>query len=259
MLFQKLACITALSISAIASIAYAGSAQAIGFSYTPGAYRTTGVTNEGAFSQNVNTNGFTTIDFNNVTGTGFTGNSLVNYTFSGGTYSTSINQKTGIINDNWAPAGVKSEINKSKYLAVFKNSSVSIKSKNGSTFNYFGLDVGALSTGNTFELLKGGVTVGKWDYKQLNDIATVVGINMNNQKNGFFEFFSKGSNDNFDEIRLSQVGGGGFESDNHTFHIGKGKFDPDAKSTPEPSMMLGMLAVGGAFLHQRRKQKAQSC
>lgn len=253
MFFNKLGCFAALS----ASIAYAGSAHAISLRYTPGAYRTTGVTNEGAFSQSVNNSGFTTIDFNNVNDTSFKGNALVDYTFSGGSYDlASYGQYTSILNDNWAPAGANGEVNSSKYLAVFSNSSVSIKAKNQGTFNYFGLDAGALSSGNTFELLKGGVTVAKWDYQQLNDIATVVGINMSNQKNGFFEFFSDGVNDNFDEIRLSQVGGGGFESDNHTFHLGTGKFQ--AQSTPEPGVTLGMLAVGGVFLHQRRKKKLQN-
>ncbi|MBE9207460.1 PEP-CTERM sorting domain-containing protein [Nostoc sp. LEGE 06077] len=256
MSIKKLACCAALSVSAIAAIASAGSAQAISLSYDTGAYRTSNVTNEGAFSENVNNKNFVTIDFNNVNDKTFKGNDLVDYTFSKGSYSTSAGS-TGIFNDQWAPAGASGEVNQSKYLAVFDNNFVSIKAKNGGVFNYFGLDAGALSTGNTFELLKGGVTVAKWDFQQLNDIATVVGINMSNQKNGFFEFFSDGKGDNFDEIRLSQVGGGGFESDNHTFHIGSGKFEK-SQATPEPSVTLGMLAVSGMFLYQRRRQKLQN-
>ncbi|UKO99845.1 Npun_F0296 family exosortase-dependent surface protein [Nostoc sp. UHCC 0870] len=255
MLIKKLACAAALSASAIAPLAYAGSAHAVSLTYTAGAYRTPGVTNEGAFSENVNNKNFTTIDFNGVTDKNFQGNDLVKYTFSGGSYATSPGS-TGIFNDRWAPAGAGGEVNKSKYLAVFQNNSVSITAKNGGVFNYFGLNAGALSTGNTFELLKGGVTVGKWDYAALNKIATVVGIDMNDQKNGFFEFFSDSALDNFDEIKLSQVGGGGFESDNHTFRIGSGKFN-NPQSTPEPGAILGMLAVGGMVLHQRRKQKLQ--
>ncbi|MBD2360479.1 PEP-CTERM sorting domain-containing protein [Anabaena minutissima FACHB-250] len=257
MFLRKIACFAALSASAIAPLAYAGSAHAISLTYTAGAYRTPGVTNQGAFSENVNNSNFTTIDFNGVTDQTFKGNDLVKYTFSGGSYATSPGS-TGIFNDNWAPAGAGSEVNESKYLAVFQNSFVSITAKDGGVFNYFGLNAGALSDGNTFELLKGGVTVAKWDYNQLNDIATVVGINMNDQKNGFFEFFSDSALDNFDEIRLSQVGGGGFESDNHTFHLGTGKFNPNPQSTPEPGAILGMLAVGGMVLQQRRKQKLQN-
>ncbi|WGV26940.1 PEP-CTERM sorting domain-containing protein [Halotia branconii] len=255
MFLKKLACVTALSASAIAPFAYTGSAHAISLNYTSGAYRTPGVTNEGAFSENVNNSEFTTIDFNNIQNS-FNGNSQVEYTFSQGSYATSPG-RTGIFNDQWAPAGASGEVNNSNYLAVFDGNYVSIKARGGGIFNYFGLDAGALSTGNTFELLKGGVTIGKWDYNQLNDIATVVGINMSDQKNGFFEFFSDSLTDNFDEIRLSQVGGGGFESDNHTFHLGTGQFNPDPQDIPEPSVTLGMLAVGGMFLRQRRKQKLQ--
>ncbi|MBD2487975.1 PEP-CTERM sorting domain-containing protein [Aulosira sp. FACHB-615] len=256
MSLKKITCSVLLLTSAIASVAYAGSAHAISLTYTAGAYRTPKVTNEGAFSESVNNSNFVTVDFNNVNDKNFKGNDLVEYTFSQGSYSTSPGS-TGIFNDQWAPAGVNGEVNQSKYLAVFANNSVSIKAKSGGVFNYFGLDAGALSGGNTFELLKGGVTVAKWNFEQLNKIATVVGINMNNQKNGFFEFFSDGKDDNFDEIRLSQVGGGGFESDNHTFHLGKGKFS-QAQATPEPSVTLGMLAVGGMFLYQRRRQKLQN-
>lgn len=258
MFIKKIACLAALSVSAIASFTYAGSAHAIGFNYTPGVFRTPGVTDEGAFSQGVNNKNYVTIDFNSKgqDNGSFKGNDLVDYTFSKGGYSTSVNQQTGIISDNWAPAGVNSEVNKSNYLAVFSDSTVSVKTKKGGVFNYFGLDVGALSGGNTFELLKGGKTVEKWSYDQLNSIATVVGINMADQKNGFFEFFSQGKSDNFDEIRFSQEGGGGFETDNHTFKIASGAYTPDPKSVPEPTAVVGLMAVGGMLLLKRKSQKA---
>lgn len=256
MILKKLVCASVLSASTIAPFAYASSAHAISLTYTPGVYRTPGVTNEGAFSENVNNKNFTTIDFNNVNNGTFSGNALVEYTFSGGSYATSPGS-TGIFNDQWAPSGVNGEVNNSKYLAVFQGKSVSIKAKDGGIFNYFGINAGAISPGNTFKLLKAGVTVAELDYNQLNSIATVVGTNMNNEKNGFFEFLSDSAVDNFDEIQLSQIGGGGFETDNHTFHIGKGKFN-QAQATPEPGVTLGMLAVGGMLLHQRRKQKLQN-
>ncbi len=261
MLLKKIVCIAALSTSAIASFTYAGSAHAIGFGYTPGAYRTPGVKDEGAFSKRVNDKNYVTVDFNSKDKDGktvkddglFNGNDLVDYTFSAGSYVTNVTgKKTGIISDNWAPAGVNSEVNKSNYLAVFSDSTVSVKTKKGSVFNYFGLDVGALSGGNTFELLKGGTTVGKWTYGELNKIATVVGINMADQKNGFFEFYSKGKDDNFDEIRFSQQGGGGFETDNHTFHIGSGAY----KDVPEPTAVIGLMAVGGMLLRKRKSNLA---
>jgi hypothetical protein len=265
MSFNKITFIAAVSASAISSFSYAGSAQAISFSYTPGAFRTPSVTNEGAFSENVNNKKYVTIDFNSKDKNGktikdnglFKGNDLVNYTFSKGSYATSVTgSKTGIISDNWAPAGVNGEVNQSNYLAVFKDSSVSIKLKQSGVFNYFGLDVGALSGGNTFELLKGGTTVGKWTYEQLNNIAKVVGTNMSNQKNGFFEFLSTSNEDNFDDIKLSQAGGGGFESDNHTFHIGFGAYN--IESVPAPTAVFGLMAVGGIFLRKSKNQKSDS-
>lgn len=259
MSLKKLAYAAALSTSAIASLTFAGSAHAIGFSYTPGVFRTPSVTNEGAFSVNVNNNNYTTIDFNNDNGS-FNGNSLVEYTFSKGSYSTIVNQKTGIISDQWAPSGVNGENNTSKYLAVFADSSVSIKARNGGVFNYFGIDLGALSSGNTFELLKGGKAVttvfegvkyDKLTFEVLNKIAKVANADQGGQKNGFFEFFSQGFDDNFDEIKLSQVGGGGFESDNHTFKIAKGAYNP--KSVPEPTAVFGLMAVGGGMFLKKRK------
>jgi hypothetical protein len=274
MFLKKIACAAALSTSAIASLTFAGSAHAIGFTYTPGAFRDANVTYEGAFSEKVNNPNYITIDFNSgydangkaLKDNGlFKGNDLVEYTFSKGSYSTSINQQTGIISDNWAPSGVNSEVNKSNYLAVFQDSFVSIKTKKpGDVFNYFGIDLGALSSGNTFELLKGGKAVKtvfegqtyeKLTFDVLNKIATVVGTNMSNQKNGFFEFYSQGYDDNFDEIRISQVGGGGFESDNHTFKIGSGAYNP--QSVPEPTAVFGLMAVGGGmFLGKRKSQKS---
>ncbi|AFY32903.1 PEP-CTERM sorting domain-containing protein [Calothrix sp. PCC 7507] len=267
MSLKKIACIAALSTSAIASFTYAGSAHAIGFDYTPGVFRTEGVTDEGAFSKNVNDKNYVTIDFNSKGQDNglFKGNDLVDYTFSKGSYSTSVNQKTGIISDQWGPSGVNGEDNKSNYLAVFSDSTVSIKAKNGGVFNYFGIDLGALSGGNTFELLKGGkavttvfnnTTYDKLTYDVLNEIAQVANKAQGGQKNGFFEFFSQGFQDNFDEIRLSQVGGGGFESDNHTFKIASGAYKPDPKSVPEPTAVVGLMAVGGMFLLKRKSQKS---
>ena len=59
--------------------------------------------------------------------------------------------------------------------------------------------------------------------------------------------------DNFDKIVISQTSGGGFETDNHTFRVAKGKYVQ--ASVPEPSIALGMLAFGGSMLLGKRKQK----
>ncbi|MDY6898256.1 MAG: PEP-CTERM sorting domain-containing protein, partial [Cyanobacteriota bacterium] len=63
----------------------------------------------------------------------------------------------------------------------------------------------------------------------------------------------EGMDDNFDKIVISQFGGGGFETDNHTFRVAKGKYAQ--ASVPEPSIALGMLAFSGSMFLRKRKQK----
>lgn len=265
-MFKKLFSIAALS--AIATVTYAGSAQAANFSYGSGVLRDSNVTNQGAFSKNVNDVGYETFDFNN--STGLPGNDKVKYSYSG----TNTKGKTQLVTtDNkkeikWAPAGVNGEKNETQYLQVFEGKSAVIETvKEGDTFNYFGLNLGALSGGNTLEFFNAGKAV-EFNYKDskgIANIATILTYNIltalaptsadqhGGQTNGFFEFFSEGMKDNFDKIVISQVGGGGFETDNHTFRVGKGKFVQ--ASVPEPSIVLGMLAFGGSMLLGKRKEK----
>jgi hypothetical protein len=252
MFIKKFASIAALSLGAIASISYAGSAHALGFSYSAGAYRDSAVTNQGAFSEQVNNKGYTTLDFNDGK---VPSNDEVKYTFSQGTSSTTAySGQTGIYNDVWAPSGiVGTDVNKSNYLAVFSGNTVTIENTKDKVFNYFGFDAGALSVGNTLSFFKGGNLVKEWTYDMMNKIATVSSSQQGGQLNGFFEFFSEGADDNFDKIMLSQNDGGGFESDNHTFRTGTGKYE--AAKVPEPSVALGLLAVGGVFLRKRKNQK----
>ncbi len=240
--------LTIAALSAVASVSYAGSAHAIGFTYSAGAYRDA-QTNQGAFSENVNNSGYTTYDFDNGK---VPGNDQIKYTFSSGDYSTTANSTTGIYSDVWAPSGVKGEENNSNYLAVFSNSSVSIQATGGKTFNYFGFDAGALSSGNTIQFFNGDKKLLELDYDAMTKDAPVAASQHGGQKNGFFEFFSQSNNDNFDKIVLSQVGGGGFESDNHTFRIDTGAH---TTSVPEPGVVLGLVGVGGMFLRKRKIHK----
>ena len=257
-MFKKLFSIAALS--AIATVAYAGSAQAAGFSYGSGAFRDSNVTNEGAFSQNVNDLGYETFDFNDGL---LPGNDRVKYSFEGQNNNTSVGGEK-----RWAPAGVNGEVNESDYLQVFKGKSTVIETaKDGDTFNYFGINLGALSTGNTLEFFNGDDMVqfnytdkdGKaqfattLDYNTLTGLAPIEAEQHGGQTNGFFEFFSEGMDDNFDKIVISQASGGGFETDNHTFRIAKGKYLQ--ASVPEPSIALGMLAFSGGMFLRKRKQK----
>lgn len=253
MFIKKFASIAALSLSAIASISYAGSAHALGFSYSAGAYRDNAITNEGAFAKGVNDKGYTTLDFNDGK---VPGNNDVKYSFSNGTHSTTAySGQTGIYSDMWAPSGVKGEVNTSNYLAVFQGNNVIIENAKNKVFNYFAFDAGALSVGNTLQFLKGGSLVKELTYDMMNALAPVSASQHGGQMNGVFEFFSEGANDNFDKIVISQNDGGGFESDNHTFRTGTGKYDSSAK-VPEPSVALGLLAVGGVFLRKRKNQKS---
>ncbi|NJO27581.1 MAG: PEP-CTERM sorting domain-containing protein [Richelia sp. SL_2_1] len=263
-MFKKLFAVTALS--AIATVSYAASAQAANFTYSSGGYRDANVKNQGSFSQSVNQQGYETFDFNG--STTLPGNDRVKYSYEGS------NNKTQVVTLNnseikWAPAGVNGEKNESQYLQVFQGKSAVIETvKKGDTFNYFGLNLGALSGGNTLEFFNAGnaVEFNYLDTKGVAQVATTLTYNIltalaptsaqqhGGQTNGFFEFFSEGFNDNFDKIVISQVGGGGFETDNHTFRIAKGKYS-QAASVPEPSIALGILAIGGSMFVGKRKQQ----
>lgn len=247
MFIKKFASIAALSLSAIASFSYAGSAHAFKLSYDAGNYRDSAVTNDGVFSKQVNDKNYTTFDFNNIKVDALPGNDQVKYSFSQGSYSTS-SGGTGIFGDKWAPSGANAEVNASNYLAVFQGNDAIIQSTKGNLFTYFGFDAGALSAGNTLTFFNAGKEIAQYDYNFLNDKATVAASYQNNgEKNGFFEFSSENSTDRFDKIVISQGTGGGFESDNHTFRTAK---------VPEPGVALGLLAVGGVFLLKRKNQKS---
>ncbi|AFY99969.1 PEP-CTERM sorting domain-containing protein [Calothrix sp. PCC 6303] len=242
-MFKKLLSIAALS--AIVSVAQAGSAQALGLTYSSGSYRDA-ATNEGAFSNQVNNPNYTTLDFNNG---GVPGNDKVKYSFSGdGSYSTTAySGQTGIYADQWAPSGVNAEVNTSKYLAVFQGKDTIIEAVKG-TFNYFGFDAGALSVGNTIKFFNGDTLVKSMDYDEMNNLASVSASQHGGEKNAFFEIFARNKTENFNRVVLSQTTGGGFETDNHTFRV-------DPASVPEPGAILGLLAVGGMVVAKSKKQK----
>lgn len=242
---QALSLAVLSTVASIASIGYAGSAHALGLTVTPGVYRQPTVTNEGAFSAEVNNSNYQTFDFNNGI---VPGNDKVVYSFD----KTNLTSpgRTGILSDMWAPSGVNGEDNVSKYLAVFEGTTVTIQTQSRETFNYFGFDAGAISTGNSIKFFNNNTLVKELGYKDLNGLALVRNAKQN-QLNAFFEFFSQGSNDNFNKIVLSQTGGGGFESDNHTFRIGNGAY----AAVPEPGVVVGLFGVGGMFLRKRKSQK----
>jgi hypothetical protein len=248
MSIKKIVCIAALSLSAISPFIYAGSAQAISFKVTTGIAGPNGETNQGAYSEFSKLSGTTTVDFNNgqAPTTGF-----AKYSFENNSGSSSVRA------DVWAPAGANGQVNDGKYLAVFSGNKVTINLSN--YLNYFGIDWGAISPGNMFSFYNGNTLIKSFTTADVNPVAPIKAAQHGGEGNGFLHFYSDSSNDIFNKIVITQTGGGGFESDNHSFHSGTSRFTGfDPQSVPEPSITLGMLAVGGMFFRKRKNEKLQS-
>ena len=248
------------ALAAIASILSATSAQAFSFKVTDGvANPTTGATNQGAYSEFAKLKDTTTVDFNS--GKAPT-DGFAKYSFS--------NQGSSVRSDMWAPVGAAGEKNTSNYLEVFQGDNVIINlAKN---LNYFGIDWGAAHTGNTYAFYNGDKLVHSFNTKDIDQaggFATYSALHPGSneagaqqqqngkyyQGNGYVHFYADGKDDIFNKIVISQVGGGGFETDNHSFREGSGKFN-FTTSVPEPGMVAGLMTVGGFFLRQRRRAKA---
>lgn len=247
------------AFATIATAATAGSAQAISFKITKGiANPVTGATNQGAYSDYAGLKGVTTVSFDSgfngassVDIKGADGKKFMTYAFDKGMSTSS--GRTGVYNDRWAPAGANGEVNNSKYLAVFAGNTV--KMTFTKTMNYFGIDWGAISSGNIFSFYRNGQQVQSFSTGDVNPVAPIHAAQHGGEGNGYLHFYSTGKNDIFDEIRITQAGGGGFESDNHSFHEGTGAFNP-TKDVPEPTMTLGLMAMAGTFMLRGRKKLA---
>lgn len=249
------------ALSTLATLGYASSASAINFKVTKGTIGLNGETNQGAFSEFSSLENTVTVDFNSgaVPTTGF-----AKYSFVG-------KGKSTVLSDMWAPVGPNGEKNISKYLEVFEGKNVVIKLSD--YLNYFAINWGAAHAGNTYSFYNGDTLVKSFSttnidqaggfaiYSPLhpsdNQAGTKLVGNKYYQGNGYVHFYSESSNDIFNKIVISQKGGGGFETDNHSFHKGTGRFTGfDPKSVPEPSAGLGILAIGGLFLGKRKKSKS---
>lgn len=253
------------TVATLALAGLANPAQAISFTATNGISGPNGETNLGAYSDFSKDDGFVTVDFNNgsMPTSGF-----AQYSFVGGNGS-----NARVIADKWAPTGTDNEVNNSSYLTAFKGTDVVINLD--TTLNYFGIDWGSAHDGNTFSFFNGGDLVQSFVYydnenKALGDKTTNVKSalaslgnvgSLSNQYNGYFHFYSEGNADVFDKIVISQVGGGGFETDNHSFHAGTSGFDfesGESESVPEPGIALGMLVIGGVLVGKRYLKTAQA-
>jgi hypothetical protein len=226
-------------LSAATVLGQVGSAQAFSFDMTTGIAGPNGVTNQGAYSDFSGKSTVKTIDFNSgvIPTTGF-----ATYSFQNNSGASSVRT------DKWAPAGANGEVNTGKYLAVFQGDSLEIKL--ASTVNYFGMDLGAISSGNTLSFYRGTTLIKTYNTADMNARATVSASQHGGQENGYGHFYADNANERFDRMVISQVGGGGFETDNHSFNMGGN----DVRKTPEPGMMLGLVAIGGSVWAKRKQR-----
>ena len=183
------------------------------------------------------------------------GNDFVTYTFQNGMGQQG--GQTGVFNNRWAPAGANGEVNTSDYLAVFKGNSVTIDL--AENLNYFGIDWGAMSSGNDFAFYNGDQLINQFTYDDVNPIAPVLADQHGGQGNGYLHFYANEDSGVFNRIVVSNSAGGGFESDNHSFQYGEGKFTGDP-GNPRPvpyevESSVGLLLIGGIFSYRKMKSR----
>ena len=226
-------------------------AHAISFIIDSGIAGPNGETDQGAYSQYSGMKGFQTVDFNN----GFAPTEgFATYSFS------NPNGRSQVVNPGdremkWAPDGANNEVNVSPYLQVFSGSTVTIDL--AESLNYFGINWGSASGGNVFSFYNGGEEVGSFTVNDMWNAGFAFTGSQSRQGTGYVSFYSESGEDTFDQIVISQVRGGGFETDNHSFHVGSGAFSPEnpTADVPEPAAALGLLTVGGIFLRRRLTQE----
>ena len=141
--------------------------------------------------------------------------------------------------------------------------------------NYIGLQISALSAGNTLTFYKAGVQVGQYGPANLiqqvgacpNSSNPYCGNPTTGQDAGeqfaYVNFFDLGGY--FDEGRETQIGGGGFETDNYTVgYVDTGAMfqtaalAETASPVPEPSStapLLSVLAALPGLAAWRRRQR----
>jgi hypothetical protein len=226
------------AVSTLALFGQAQSAQAFNLNLTAGAASPTGVTNQGAYSEFAGLSTTKTVDFNSGSAptTGF-----AKYSFQSASGSSSVRS------DVWSPSGSTGEVNDGKYLAVFAGNNVTIDL--ASKVKYFGINWGAMSGGNTFSFYNGSSLVKSYSTETVAPLASIHAQQHGGEGNGYAHFTASNSTEMFDRIVISQVGGGGFESDNHSFNVA----DVTTQSVPEPGIMLGLAAIGGSVWAKRKR------
>jgi len=129
---------------------------------------------------------------------------------------------------------------------------------------YFGLFFSSLDPNNQLTIYNGTTIVAQFT---MSNIPTLLKNNSSyiggpyNQYGAFFNFYADGS-EQFTRIRFTQLGGGGLETDNHTFRIpdalqrtgtgvnlsGLNVTGGSVQTVPEPSPFLGSLLLSTAFV-----------
>lgn len=152
------------------------------------------------------------------------------------------------------------------YLSTFSTTGVSIKFSHTAAVkgvNYAGLDISALDPGNVLELLRGGGVLASFSSATLQKVLTKCPDPVNNycgnptsgenkgEQYAYINFFDLDGY--FDEIRLKQAGGGGFEADNLVvgFREANTPFGQNI-NVPEPASALLMLSGLLGILLARR-------
>lgn len=220
--------------SVVALIGQVEAAQAFRLNLTKGADSPTGIKTNGAYSEFAGLSTVTTVDFNSgkLPTTG-----LAKYSFQ-------FNNKVSNIKiDKWGPAGADGEPNKSRHLDVNAGNDVTINLDN--KISYFGMNWGAMSAGNTLSFYSGDKLITSYSTETVAPLALNHVQQHNGEGNGYAHFAITKKSEMFDRIVLSQVGKGGFESDNHSFSV---------KSVPEPGIMLGLAAIGGSVWAKRKRR-----
>jgi hypothetical protein len=172
-------------------------------------------------------------------GAGYTGNFASNFTTGapgGGTIVTTTNLTFTDQTQGGASAGVK----------------------------YFGLFISSLDTNNQLTVYNGSTIVAQFNISNipafLNNNSAYIGGPFN-QYGAFFNFYADGS-EQFTRIQLAQLGGGGFENDNHTFRVpaalqrsgtgvnlgGLSTTGGSVQTVAEPSPLMSSLLLATAYI-----------
>ncbi|MDV3351093.1 PEP-CTERM sorting domain-containing protein [Leptolyngbyaceae cyanobacterium CCMR0082] len=221
----------------------------------------------GAFSDFYYNEGVVTIDFNDPSARESVAGKANAYTFGDESMIFTFDKalgvdRTDVKSDKWAPTGANAEKNTSDYLAVFQGNSVTVDL--ASSLNYFGMNWGALSPENKFEFLKvddNGVetSLGLFDYNNVfgssDSKLPTQAAHHNNEYNGYVHFYANEVDGLFNRIKITQTGGGGFETDNYSFRFSDKSFDfeegEDTAQTPEPGILLGLTAFASLMMRRR--------